>query len=89
MYGAEKMGKGLSRKHATPSALNWVKNPQRRKIINGMRPVGCKDQFINLKMFLLNILFVRILRLLLWLLCDDAFSFSLFCALNRTTTFIF
>lgn len=38
MYGAEKMGKGLSRKHATPSALNWVKNPQRRKIINGMRP---------------------------------------------------
>ena len=86
MYGAEKMGKTLSRKLFSSFSLFYS---QRRKIINGMRPVGCKDQFINLKMFLYNILFVGILWLLLWLLCDDAFSFSLFCALNRTTTFTF
>ena len=35
------------------------KNPQRRKIIHGMRPVGCKHGSIDLNMcFCSNILFV-------------------------------
>ena len=34
------------------------KNPQRRKRICGMHPVGCKDRLIDLKMFLYNIMFV-------------------------------
>ena len=38
----------------------------------------------DLKMFLYNILFVWFLWLFLWLLLDDAFSFSLCCALKKT-----
>ena len=37
----------------------------------------------DLKMFLYNILFVWFLWLFLWLLLDDAFSFSLCCALKK------
>ena len=47
-------------------------NPQRRKIIHEMRPVGLKEQSIDLKMiFWYNILFVGFL----WLLFKDAYLF--------------
>ena len=39
----------------------------------------------DLKMFLYNILFVWFLWLFLWLLLDDAFSFSLCCALKKSS----
>ena len=54
-------------------------NPQRRKIIREMRPVGLKERSIDLKMiFWYNILYVGFL----WLLFKDAYCFSLFCALD-------
>ena len=55
------------------------KNPQRRKIIHEMCPVGRKERSIDLKMILwYNILFVGFL----WLLFLKRCIFSLFCALN-------
>ena len=54
------------------------KNPQRCKIIHAMRPVGRKDQSINLSMCLCwNILFVWFLKRLFWLLFNDAYFIQL------------
>ena len=39
-----------------PASLTH-ENPQRRKIIHGMRPVGRKERSMNLKILLWNILF--------------------------------
>ena len=46
-----------------PASLKH-KNPQRRKIIHEMCPVGCKERSIDLKMILNNILLVGFLWLL-------------------------
>ena len=52
------------------------KNPQRRKIIHGMCPVGCKHRSIELNMcFCRNILLIYFLWQLLWLLFNTAYFF--------------
>ena len=66
------------------------KNPQRHKIICGMRPVRSKDRLIDLKMFLKNVLFVWFLWLFLWLLFNDTnFFFSLLCLTIEGVHFYF
>ena len=58
-----------------PASLTH-KNPQIRKIIHGMRPVGRKDRSIDLNMCIAEVSgpFVLFLWQLLWLLFNDAFN---------------
>ena len=64
------------------------KNPQRRKIICGMRPVGCKDRLIVLKMFLYNITFVISVAVLVAFAKRILFLLVFVVLYNRRSIFI-
>ena len=81
---------GSNGKLFLPPASLAHKNPQRSKIIHGMRPVGCKDRYIDLNMCICRISHS----------CDFCgcyygcrltthISFSLCCTLNTRTVFFF
>ena len=59
-----------------PASLTH-KNPQRHKIIHGMRPAGRKDRSIDLNICICSIIRpVRVISVqLLWLLFNDAYLF--------------
>ena len=65
-----------------PASLTH-KNPQRRKIISGMRPVERKDRLIDLKKFFVEYpFFVISVAVLVAVVKRRLFFFSLCCALQ-------
>ena len=64
------------------------KNPQRRKIICGMHPVGCNDRLIDLKMFLYNIMFVISVAVLVAFVKRFLFLLVFVVLYNRRSIFI-